>query len=386
MPIMGDMSSARDLRPLLALVAVSGAADGALLPLLPTLRGEFGLSGIEVAALLSATTVAMLLGAVPAGLLAGRVGAGRLLTLVAVLLPVSLVAMALAPSFAALLGARALFGLSFCVLWVVAPAWVASTHGTAGMGRVLAASGAGWLAGPLVAGLVADLAGWRLGLAVVGLAGLPVVPGIVRLRGRVGERSPTRLGPALRTFRDVRAVRLVVATSAVLGVVTGVSGLLPAYVLAENGLSAGGIGIAMGLAAGVWIVAARATGRLGTAGPTVVLGWALVGLASIWLLPVASLSTAALVGFLLVSSACRSTLNTLVYAVGARAVGEVAAPAVIGMMNLGWAIAALVAPFAAGAAQSDAGVRAVFAATAAIAGGVALATLRPARRAAAATA
>ena len=380
------MSNARALRPLLALVAVSGAADGALLPLLPTLRGELGLSGLEVAMLLSATTVAMLLGALPAGLLAGRVGSGRLLAVVAALLPVSLGAMALAPTFEALLAARALFGLSFCLLWVVAPAWVASAHGTAGMGRVLAASGAGWLAGPLVAGVVADLAGWRAGLVVVGLAGLPVLPGIVGLRGRTGERAPTRLGPALRTLRDVRAVRLVVATSAVLGVVTGVSGLLPAYVLAENGLSAGAIGVAMGLAAGVWIVAARAAGRLDSAGPTVVLGWALAGLASIWLLPVASLSTAAVLGFLLVSAACRSTLNTLVYAVGARAVGEVAAPAVVGMMNLGWAIAALVAPFVAGAAESDTGVRGVFAATAALAGCVALATLRPSRQAAAVTA
>ena len=69
---MRGVSSARDLRPLLALVAVNGAADGALLPLLPTVRGELGLSGLEVAALLSATTVAMLVGAVPAGLLAGR--------------------------------------------------------------------------------------------------------------------------------------------------------------------------------------------------------------------------------------------------------------------------------------------------------------------------
>lgn len=376
---MRGVSSARDLRPLLALVAVNGAADGALLPLLPTVRGELGLSGLEVAALLSATTVAMLVGAVPAGLLAGRFGAGRLLALVATLLPVSIALMALAPGFEALLASRALFGLSFCVLWVVAPAWVASTHGTAGMGRVLAASGAGWLAGPLVAGLIADLAGWRAGLAVVGVAAVPVIPGILRLRGTIGDRSPARLGQALRSLREVRAVRVVVATSTVLGVVTGVSGLLPAYVLAENGLSAGAIGIAMGLAAAVWIVAARATGRLEGAGPTTMLGWALAGLASIWLLPVASLSTAAVLGFLLVSAACRSTLNTLVYAVGARAVGEVAAPAVVGMMNLGWAIAALIAPFVAGAAESDGGVRGVFATTAALAGLVAFATLRASR-------
>ena len=112
----------------------------------------------------------MLVGAVPAGLLAGRFGVHRLLRVVALVLPLSMAGMALAPSFPLLLAARTLFGLSFCILWVVAPAWIASSHGTAGTGRLLAASGVGWLGGPLVAGFVADVAGWRTGLAVVGLS------------------------------------------------------------------------------------------------------------------------------------------------------------------------------------------------------------------------
>ncbi|MGI8974158.1 MAG: MFS transporter [Gaiella sp.] len=371
------MTRTDELRPLLALVAVHGAADGALLPLLPSLRDQLGLTGLELAALLAMPTVVMLATAVPVGLLASRLGSGRLLMAVGLLLPLSLVGMALAPGLAVLLAARALFGLSFSVLWIVGPTRAAAGgRGTAGTGRLLGFSGVGWLGGPLAAGLAADVAGWRVALGLVALAAVPVLPGLVRARKQGGASATARLLPALRAFREERPVRLLVATSAVLGVVTGVSGLLPALVLARNGLSAGAIGVAMSLAAAVWIVAARATGRAGAIDNARPVGLCLAALAVAWLLPAASLSSLAVVGFLIVSAACRSSLGTLIYALGARAAGEGAAAAVVGMMNLGWAVAALIAPFAAGSAESDTGVRTVFALTAAIAGAVAWRALR----------
>jgi len=360
-------------------VAVHGAADGALLPLLPTLRDDVGLGGLEVAALLAMPTIVMLATAVPVGVLAGRIGAARMLALVGLLLPLSLLGMALAPGIAALLVARAVFGASFCGLWVVGPTRAAAGgRGAAGTGRLIGCSGMGWLGGPLTAGLIADAAGWRIALCVLALAAVLVLPALLRLRESGEAAVPSHLLPALRTFRGDPQVRLLVAVSAVLGVVTGVSGLLPALVLAGNGLSAGSIGLAMSLAAAVWIVAARATGRVGAADDVRSVGLVLAALAAAWLLPAASLSTVVVVGFLVVSAGCRSSLNTLVYAFGARACAG-AATTVVGMMNLGWAVAALIAPFAAGAVESDAGVRAVFALTAALAAAVAWRALRVGR-------
>ena len=108
-------------------------------------------------------------------------------------------------------------------------------------------------------------------------------------------------------------------------------------------------------------------------------------LAGAWLLPAFRLSTLALVAFLLVSTGCRSMINALNYAVGVRASEGTSAPMVIGVMNLAWAVTALVTPLLAGLAEGSSEVRLAFAATGVVAAGVALLLLaaapaRPGRR------
>ena len=376
---------ARADRSLLAVVALAFATsvgESAFIPVLPAIRDAFDLSGMEAAAMLSAETLAMLAAAVPIGMLAGRIGSRRLLLMSAVLLPVSMLGHAVATGPALLLLARATFGLSFGILWTIGPTLAAGGgRGAAGTGRLIAASGAGWLAGPVLAGVLADATGWRAASVALAVVTVPLIPFVARYASprTSGERleSP-RLRSAAGLLRHNRAIAGAALVSALLGVVGGVSGLLVPLALAANGLSAGAIGLAFGISAAVWIAAAAIVGRLRAGAVHLhAVGLAVAVMAAAWLLPAFRLSTLALLAFLVVATASRSTINALNYAVGARASEGNSAPLVMGVMNLAWAATALVTPLLAGLAEGSAGVRFAFAATAAAAAGVALVLLLP---------
>ena len=66
-----------------------------------------------------------------------------------------------------------------------------------------------------------------------------------------------------------------------------------------------------------------------------------------------------------------------IYAVGVRASEGTSAPMVIGVMNLAWAVTALVTPLLAGLAEGSSEVRLAFAATGVVAAGVAIVLLLP---------
>ena len=371
-----------ELRVLLALAFVNGLADSAIVPLLPSIRADLDLSAIGAGMLLATTTLAMLVVAMPVGYAANRFGTRRLLLLAASLMPLALGAQALAGSLPALLGARLLFGLSFGILWVIGPARAAAGgRGAGGTGPLIAASGAGWLVGPVLAGGIADAAGWRTALAVLAVVTVPLIVVVARCaaaRGTSERVASLRIRAAIGLLRTNRTVAGAALVSALLGVVNGVSGLLVPLALAANGLTAGGIGLAFGISAAVWIASAALVGRLRASAVHLrAVGIVIAVLALAWLVPALRLSTLALVAFLVVSAGCRSTINALVYAVGVRASEGTTAPMVTGVMNLAWAGMALVTPLVAGLAQTSGGVRFAFAATSAIALCVAVVMLAP---------
>lgn len=377
-----------ELRVLLALAVVNGAAESSLVPLLPSIRAELGLSALQAGLVLSATTIAMLVVAMPVGVATNRFGTRIPLVVAATLIPIALLGQAAADSLPVLVGARFLFGLSFGIIWVIAPARAAAGgRGAGGTGPLIAASGLGWLIGPVVAGGVSDLLGWRAASLVLAICVLPLVPLVARHAEprRSGERLESiRLGAALALARHNRAIAGAALVSALLGVVGGVAGLLLPLALAENGLSAGGIGLAFGISAAVWIGAAALVGRLRASAVHLrAVGVVVAILAAAWLLPALGLSTAALLVFLLVSTGCRSAINALNFAVGVRASSGDSAPAVIGLLNLSWAMMALSTPLLAGLADGSAGVRAAFAVTGLAAAFVALLLLVPRGRSAA---
>lgn len=371
-----------ELRVLLALVVVNGVAEASIVPLLPSIRDDLGLTSVQAGLVLSATTISTLVIAMPVGVAVNRFGTRIPLVIAAGLIPIALLGQALAESLPLLIGARLLFGLSFGIIWVIAPARAAAAgRGASGTGSMIAASGLGWLIGPIVAGGVADVAGWRVASLVLAVCALPLVPLIARYAEprRTGERlERVRLGVALGLVRRHRAIAGAALVSALLGVVGGVSGLLLPLALAGNGLSAGGIGLAFGISAAVWIAAAALVSRLRASDVHLRgVGVAVAVLAGAWLLPAFGLSTVALLVFLLVSTGCRSAINALNFAVCVRASSGDSAPAVVGVMNLAWAVTALSTPLLAGLAEGSAGVRAAFALTGLAAAAVAVLLLAP---------
>ena len=256
----------RGLLTVIALAFATSLGDAAIIPVLPEIRDGFGLSGVETGMLLSATTLAMLGVAVPVGLLAGRLGTRRLLLTSATLLPLSMLGQALAPGLGTLLVARLVFGLSFGILWTIGPALAAGGgRGPAGTGKLIAASGAGWLVGPVFAGVVSDLLGYRVPFFVIAALCVPLTL-VLACDRSVAPYAP-RLPPARRRCRRAQraGARGRDARTALLGVVTGVSGLVAPLVLSNNGLSAGAIGAAIALSAVVWIVGGALATRLPSA-------------------------------------------------------------------------------------------------------------------------
>ncbi|MBA2476017.1 MAG: MFS transporter [Actinobacteria bacterium] len=366
-------SLSRRLRADRALFAISSlafgsaVADAALLPVLPTIQERFGLSGAQTGALLSAGTIVTLAVSVPVGLLAGRVGSRRLLLASALLLPVSLVMQGLADGLGVLLAARALSGLSFGILWTIAPAVAAgSGRGAAGAGRLIAAAGAGWLVGPLLSGVTADAWGYEATFLAIAALTLPLVA-VLACGGPGEERAPAaRLHDAIAAAAGERALGGALLVTALLGVVTGVSGLLAPLVLARNGLSAGGIGAVIALAAVIFTTGGALSARIPSARVDVrLVGGAAAALGVTFLIPLVSFSTLAVVGFLVFSAGARAVLNTVVYALARSHVpSEALATPIVGVMNVTWAAAALAAPLAAGAALSAGGAKWAFVATA----------------------
>lgn len=144
--------------------------------LLPSFSATFGVSPSTSSLALSVATGALALAILPVSAVAESWGRKRTMS-------VSLTAAAglgllapLAPSFEALLAIRALQGVAMAGLPALAMAHLARevqdrSLGPA-MGMLIAGNTIGGLSGRLVAGVVADVAGWRVALAVVGALSL----------------------------------------------------------------------------------------------------------------------------------------------------------------------------------------------------------------------
>ncbi len=373
------------VRPLGLLALANGAAEAAFLPLIPTIRDDLELSGAEVGAFFAASTFSVLVTSVPAGQLAARFGARWLLLASALLGPAALVLMAAAPGLSALLAARLLYGVAFAIIWSVAPGVAAArVPGAGGSGVVVAASGIGWLIGPALSGVLAQGFGWRIPLVVIAVATLPSALPFIRRPTHDTLARPVPLRETIALLSRSRRAAWAAVLSGLLGVVTGAIGVLVPTVLSENGVPASGIGFAIAVSAGVWALAAACSGRIGKGRIDVRLaGVAAAALAACWIVPLVSLSSAAVVGFLLLAAACRALLGTLVYPLGAlSADGESGVAALSGLLNLAWAAPALIVPVLVGFAQEQGATRPVFGVVcllvATVAAGILGSTRRPA--------
>jgi YNFM family putative membrane transporter len=162
----------------LALFAAGLATFGLMYcvqPLLPEFSREFGVSAAASALSLSLTSGVLAVAILVAGPISDAWGRKALMT--ASLLSSALIVLltAIAPSWQSLLMLRAVLGLALGGLPAVAMTYLSEeVHPESiglGMGLYIGGSAVGGLAGRLVAGVLADFCGWRIGTAVVGIVG-----------------------------------------------------------------------------------------------------------------------------------------------------------------------------------------------------------------------
>lgn len=302
--------------PLYLLIGACVAADLSFAPLLPGLRTNLGLSATQAGLLLSVGGAATIV-ALPLGHLADRLGPCRLVAAAGVLAVAASLLLATADGFVTLLLGRILIGLTNAIIWTAGTALATDRPGA--VARAIGAGGAGRLAGPLLAGVLAGVAGPRavfVAAAVLALAATisfwhadrkpskPIVP------PRMPEVTSRALRRALRHPR-VRAAALGLF---LLGFTEGAANLLAPAELHAQGLTGARIGLLATIAAGVAFAAVTIVRRLVerheagllAAGATLALGVA-------WLIPVAVASVATVISFLVVFAVARTLLNPVSY-------------------------------------------------------------------------
>ncbi len=161
-------------------------------PLLPEFARRFGLTPASASLAVSVSTVAMASSLFFGGLAAERFGRKPVMVASLIASALSTLAAAFAPSWGALLVSRGLMGLALAGLPSVAMAYLAEEiDGPAlgfAMGLYIAGSTLGGMFGRLVVGAVADRAGWRVALALMGAISL--VGSVFFARSLPGERRP----------------------------------------------------------------------------------------------------------------------------------------------------------------------------------------------------
>lgn len=166
--------------------------------LLPVLSRSFGVSPTAASLLVSLTTGTLALAVIPVSSLSERFGRTRvMLGAAGIAAPLGLL-VPLCPSFPALAAVRAVQGVALAGVPAVAMAYLADeVHPEAlggAMGRYIAGNTVGGLAGRLLPGFVTDLAGWRWGLAVTGVASLLLTVAFWALLPRARSFTPARAG------------------------------------------------------------------------------------------------------------------------------------------------------------------------------------------------
>lgn len=159
-----------------------------IVPLLPFIKQDLGLSFAEIGLLKSVFNGASAVLQIPAGFAAERVGEFWLLVGGNLWVAVGLVGMAAAPAYAGLLAVSFLGGLGGGAQHPLASSMVSRAYDDKGrstaVGTVNFAGDLGKMAAPAVAGLMAVAYGWRETLWVMGMAGAAFM-----LLSALGRRS-----------------------------------------------------------------------------------------------------------------------------------------------------------------------------------------------------
>jgi len=193
----------------LALFAAGLATFGLLYctqPLMPEFSKTYGVSAATAALSLSLTTGVLAFAMLFAGGVSDAWGRKSVMTASLLSSAVIVLLTALVPDWHMLLILRTLLGLTLSGLPAVAMTYLGEEmHPESiglGMGLYISGNAIGGMGGRLVAGVLADFVGWRLGVATVGVIGLLMLLIILRMLppSRHHERRPMHLGALMGRF------------------------------------------------------------------------------------------------------------------------------------------------------------------------------------------
>ncbi len=359
-------------RRLLALVTLLAFMDsvgyGLVVPILPQYSHELGVSDFGIGLLFSSYAIALLLGAVPLGWLSDRLGRKPFILFGMFAMAGAFVFYALAESYWMLVAARALDGLTAAATWSAGMALLgdyfdASVMGEK-MGFAMGGTAMGGIAGPLVGGLMCDLAGYRAPFYLV--AALCALIGTAALflredRSHISRRSGLlgKLGLMLRNRLLMLACLIALVTTVGFGMLEPT---LPLYLEKEFSLSTSGVGLLFGAMMAVFALGSPLAGRLSDrAGRRAPI---LLGLAgSALLMPLLPLAPGLPVLALLLAGLGAGialfdipSLPMITDAVPRRAGGDSEYGTAFGLFNIFWSAGYALGPLMAGAVYGSAGL------------------------------
>ncbi len=354
--------------PFYALVLLTEIVWMAIVPLAPTFAERLSLSKVETGSVIASAGIATLVVSLPIGLISDRLGARTLVSASSVLVVLSALGQGLAGDFWSLILSRAAFGVALGAIWTAGLAWFSEAGprraGPSSLGVPIAVAGLGLMVGPAFAGLLADRFGVRAPFLVLAACTAVVTLAILKSTDRDDVRyGHERLAETLRKARHERIVLGSLLVMVLVGSVNGGLNLLVPLQLRADGLSAGATGLALSASSALFVLFSAAVIRLGARAVTLrIVGIAALLYGGTMLLVVASTSTAALIGFVLVRAPFWAALSTLAYPLGVLGAqrATVGRGAVMGLLNLVWGAAGSLGPVAAGAIAQGAGGRWAF--------------------------
>ena len=180
LPSVGHARGTAGYRRLVAAIWAAGVGGFALLyapqALLPLISADLSVPPSSAALLVSIATGTLALALLPMSYLADRVGRTRLMTIALVSAAALGILAPLAPSLEVLLLVRAVQGVAIAGLPALAMTHLSEeVHPSAvgiAMGLYVAGNTVGGLSGRVLSSAVADMGGWRTGLAAVGVLAL----------------------------------------------------------------------------------------------------------------------------------------------------------------------------------------------------------------------
>jgi DHA1 family solute carrier family 18 vesicular amine transporter 1/2 len=340
-----------------------------VVPVMPVYARELGIGELGLGMLFASYALGNIVAAVPFGLLSDRVGRRPFLVFGMLAMAVAFVVYAYATTYAALFISRFVDGVTAAANWSIGLAIIAEVYpaGERGksMGTVMAAMGAGSIAGPALGGIMYDWLGYKAPFMLVAL--ICVAGGILALMSRELKDLPR--GSSKADYGDM--MRKVFAyPGMVLVIVVVIMGtvslgllepLFPVFLQDNLGLGSTGIGLLFALTVLAYSVCSPLVGRLSDrAGKRRIMSLGLAATAVVVPLLTVSHNLAltallfALCG-IFIAFFETPTLPFIADRISGGGEGEIYGTA-YGMFNMAWAVGYILGPAAGGFLASQHGL------------------------------